>query len=62
MTVRVGGKAAAVAGIAAFSLVLAACGSDDDGGDASATGDAAGGDASAAASYEIDCAAYEGVR
>ena len=60
MTVRVGGKAAAVAGIAAFSLVLAACGSDDDGGDASATGDAAGGDASAAASYEIDCAAYEG--
>lgn len=41
MTVRVGSKAAAVAGVAAFSLVLAACGSDDDG-DASATGDAGG--------------------
>ncbi|MGB9373156.1 MAG: ABC transporter substrate-binding protein [Jiangellales bacterium] len=59
MTVRVSRKVTAVAGLAAFSLVLAACGSDD-GDDAAATGDAGGDDASAAASYPIDCAAYEG--
>lgn len=53
MTVRVGRRATAVVGVAAFSLVLAACGGDDDGG-TSATEDV-----SAAASYPIDCAAYE---
>ena len=58
MTVRVSRKVTAVAGLAAFSLVLAACGSDDDG-DASATGDAGGDDSSAAASYPIDCSVYE---
>ena len=58
MTVRVSRKATAVAGIAAFSLVLAACGSDDGGDDAGATGDA-GDDTSAAASYPVDCTAYE---
>jgi alpha-glucoside transport system substrate-binding protein len=68
MTVRVGRRAAAVAGIAAFSLVLAACGGDD-GDDATATGDATDdaaavsgeqADAFAAAeAYEIDCAPYE---
>lgn len=55
MTVRVGRKAAAVAGVAAFSLVLAACGDDGDSGDGGATGEAG----SAAATYPIDCAAYE---
>ena len=65
MTVRVGRKAAAVAGVAAFSLVLAACGSDDGGDDASATDDSAAADDtssldfSAAESYEIDCSVYE---
>ncbi len=65
MTVRVGRKAAAVAGIAAFSLVLAACGGDD-GGDAAATDDAAaggseggGGSIAEAVDYEIDCSIYE---
>ncbi len=58
MTVRVSRKVTAVAGLAAFSLVLAACGSDDDG-DASATGDAGGDDSSAAASYPIDCSVFE---
>jgi alpha-glucoside transport system substrate-binding protein len=60
MTVRVGRKAAAVASLAAFSLVLAACGGDD-GGDATATDDAAaeGGDTSAAADLEIDCSLYD---
>ena len=61
MTVRVGRKATAVAGVAAFSLVLAACGGDDNG-DASATGDAAaegGGVSAPAVDYEIDCSVYE---
>jgi alpha-glucoside transport system substrate-binding protein len=57
MTVRVGRTAAAVAGIAAFSLVLAACGGDDGGG-AEET-DAAGGGDAAASEYEIDCSVYE---
>jgi alpha-glucoside transport system substrate-binding protein len=63
MTVRVGRKATAVAGVAAFSLVLAACGGGDDGGDATATGDAGsdgGGAVSApAVAYDIDCSIYE---
>ena len=60
MTVRVGRKAAAVAGVAALSLVLAACGSDVGGDDATATDDAAaGGDSSAASEFEIDCSVYE---
>lgn len=62
MTVRVGRKAAAVAGVAAFSLVLAACGGDGDD-DATATGDAGsdgGGAVSApAVAYDIDCSIYE---
>jgi len=59
MTVRVGRKAAAVAGVAAFSLVLAACGGDGDT-DATATDDAAGGATSAErVDYEIDCSIYE---
>jgi alpha-glucoside transport system substrate-binding protein len=58
MTVRVGRGATAVAGIAALSLVLAACG-DDNGDDASATDDAAAADDSAASSYEIDCSVYD---
>ena len=60
MTVRVGRKAAAVAGVAAFSLVLAACGSDDGGDDdAGATDDAAADSDSAAASYPVDCSVFE---
>ncbi len=59
MTVRAKKKAAAVAGIAAFSLVLAACGSDDGDG-ATATDDAAVGTGDASASgLSIDCAPYE---
>jgi alpha-glucoside transport system substrate-binding protein len=63
MTVRVGRKAAGVAGLAAFSLVLAACGGGDGDGDAAATGDAGseggGGSVAEAVDYEIDCSIYE---
>jgi alpha-glucoside transport system substrate-binding protein len=65
MTVRVGRGATAVVGIAAFSLVLAACGGDDDGGDgASATDDAAAGEGGAGgtvevAGVELDCSMFD---
>jgi len=66
MTVRVGRKAAGVAGLAAISLALAACGGGDGDGDAGATAtdDAAvSGEQeaafAAAEAYEIDCSVYE---
>jgi alpha-glucoside transport system substrate-binding protein len=65
MTVRVRRGAAAIAGIAALSLVLAACGGDDGDGGATSTDDAAAGGGEEAAiplpedAPELDCAQFE---
>jgi alpha-glucoside transport system substrate-binding protein len=61
MTVRVRRGAAAIAGVAALSLVLAACGGDDGDGGAASTDDAAagGGAELPEGTPELDCAQFE---